>query len=1168
MPSPARLLLLSVSTSSAALFTAGTVSAQLLQPTSTGDRVLGLDVSAWQGEITTTEWATLHRPTDQTVNGIAGDGRDFVFIRSSRGGTTGYYNQSDPNNLNGENTLSQRYDDPYFVQNITRATNAGMLAGSYHFGRMDIIASTLNSGGIPNNGTDEADHFLQMAGAWMRPGYLLPVFDLEAGISQRTGEQLAQFALDFSNRIYQVKGIRPAVYIGGNYAHDIASESTAATRAALRATYTTLWSARWPNQSDPDSIPVQTAHPKDSFTNIYGVWDDPPAPVHPWTFWQYASTARLNGNNLGGSNTDVNVAQGNIEFLKDQQVPALWTSTTGGNWATLSNWNSGQTPEAPVQGPGQVARVGPLTLPAVRLPGAEDNVNLDRPNENVSITLSTAANVRRINIFEELNIVAGGALGARLTGQVGNGGTLSLSGGGSATFTEGYINGTGTLSFFGDGTLSVQKLFLANNNLGSFGTSGTAQIVAKPGAVNPAFDLTGGTRTITVFDGSAPTDMRIGLPLSNGHFTKAGIGTLELTGNNTAFTGTLLVSEGNLCLTNGNQIGTTGVSTGAAGSVQLAGNGLNIARAIRLGGRGVADGSQNVGAGALQNVSGSNTWSGNVVLVGGNHNQGQAGLNQISAAAGTTLTLSGVIQDNVSGVLRSWAKIGPGDVILAGASPNTYSNLTRVFDGRLIIEKNGALGATNPLDAGASTLQLANTNSVIAFRAPGGSPGLNYDQAEWIFTEGGGIGGVQLDNLGGANTFAGHIGLGGPSGAGGRQQAMIGVSAGSIELKGGLHARGTAGSVGPEARDIVKRGTGTLILSGTNSGGPTNAFARQLADGSTFTIEAGTVQLKGTAGNDANVHGIARWNINPGGLLSLSQGGAAGAAEVRLNGGTIRPEQSMFAANALTFVGNGTIDAPAVASSAIFGGNLSGNGNLTKSGLGNVFFSGAVNDFRGGVSVAGGMLGIAQNGGETGIANVNGLAIAGAARLDLGDNDLIIRTTPASAVEAFVAKGYAGGDWSGTGGIISSIAAANDWIYTLGVADNSQLGWTSFGGHAGLTGEETLVKYTYFGDADLSGVVNAADFQLFRAGFAREMDAAWLVGDFDYSGAVDGADFELYLFGFLNQPSTNVSGSFYGDLVTFAVDNGFDPTLVPEPSGAAMLALGAGLLLRRRRQRA
>ncbi len=185
-------------------------------------RALGLDISAWQGNISQATWNNIRNV----------ENRSFVFIRSSRGGTTGFYNQSNPDNDDppGQNTLSQRYDDPYFVQNITRATTAGMFAGSYHFSRPDIVAGTLNSGGLQNNGTDEANHFIQMAGAWMRPGYLLPVHDFEAGDGIRTDNEMAQFAIDFSNRIYEVMGIRPAIYVNGNYSHNILGGASAALR--------------------------------------------------------------------------------------------------------------------------------------------------------------------------------------------------------------------------------------------------------------------------------------------------------------------------------------------------------------------------------------------------------------------------------------------------------------------------------------------------------------------------------------------------------------------------------------------------------------------------------------------------------------------------------------------------------------------------------------------------------------------------------------------------------------------------------------------------------------------------------------------------------------------------------------------------------------------------
>jgi hypothetical protein len=47
-------------------------------------RSLGIDVSDWQGNISAANWATLKRATNQQVSGVYGDGRDFVFIRSTR----------------------------------------------------------------------------------------------------------------------------------------------------------------------------------------------------------------------------------------------------------------------------------------------------------------------------------------------------------------------------------------------------------------------------------------------------------------------------------------------------------------------------------------------------------------------------------------------------------------------------------------------------------------------------------------------------------------------------------------------------------------------------------------------------------------------------------------------------------------------------------------------------------------------------------------------------------------------------------------------------------------------------------------------------------------------------------------------------------------------------
>lgn len=525
-------------------------------------RSLGLDISAWQGNISQTTWNNIHNV----------ENRDFVFLRASRGGTSGYYNQNNSDNDPPTNTLSQRYDDPYFVQNITRATNAGMFAGAYHFGRMDIIASTPYANGIANTGTDEADHSIQMAGPWMRPGYLLPVFDHEAGINERDSNGLAQFAVDFSNRIYEVMGIRPAIYIGGNYANNLESASQS-LQTQITDGYPTLWSARWPNQSDPDSIPVQTSDPKDTYSAIYGPWDDS-GTTHPWSFWQYASTGRLQSFNNGGSNLDFDVAHGGVEFLKDKLVPAIWMNDSDGDWSTLANWNSGVEPIAPVQGPGQVARVGAMYLPTPRLPGEDDTarsvdgqndtVILDRPNADITVTLSNGNhNIRKLYAREALNIT-GGSLTINYTPVADStpisaqfSAPVSLSGDASFSVHTLQVDAANTFTLAG-GTVSANrinlmphvstpaKLLISGDVTFDPWNDTSGSIALGSGVGSTGFiDLGGEVRKLTVNDSSQNTDLTISVPLTNGGFHKAGAGTLRLTGNN-SYAGDTIVEEGTL----------------------------------------------------------------------------------------------------------------------------------------------------------------------------------------------------------------------------------------------------------------------------------------------------------------------------------------------------------------------------------------------------------------------------------------------------------------------------------------------------------------------------------------------------------------------------------------------------------------------------------------------
>ena len=549
-------------------------------------RVLGIDVSTYQGNLSTTDWATFKRPTNQQVSGVFGDGRDFVLIRSSRGGTTGEDHRQGGYS-SGNNTLyklSQRYDDPYFVQNINQATAAGMYAGSYHFARADVLAGTLNSdgvttAGVDNDGANEADHMIQMAGAWMRPGYLLPVLDLEAGNTQRTTAGLSSFAVAFSDRIFLQMGVRPMVYVNSSYANDEVNSSAVAAMPIL-------WIAR-PTAASPLTTEPPPSLP--SYPNVYGVWNPAyptiPSP-QPWKFWQYKVAAGLNGY---AGTIDQDAANGGMEFLKDYLVPALWVINGDGQWTTLTNWNSGVAPTAPVTGTGQLTPIGTQTLPTTRLPGSDDTVVLDRPLANITVTLSVGTHtIRKLVVREALSITGGSLtvgyvpvadstpIAAQFSGPV------SLSGTGSLSLHTLQVDAAQTFTLAG-GMLTFNTInlmphattpakLLLSNDVTFSGLAGASATIANGAGSGSSgqVDLGGGTRTFDIADFAAGTDLSVNVPVTNGTLNKVGAGTLALNSANT-YSGGTTVQAGRIELG-----GSLNGSVSVAGGVLAFGNATGI----------------------------------------------------------------------------------------------------------------------------------------------------------------------------------------------------------------------------------------------------------------------------------------------------------------------------------------------------------------------------------------------------------------------------------------------------------------------------------------------------------------------------------------------------------------------------------------------------------------
>lgn len=151
---------------------------------------------------------------------------------------------------------------------------------------------------------------------------------------------------------------------------------------------------------------------------------------------------------------------------------------------------------------------------------------------------------------------------------------------------------------------------------------------------------------------------------------------------------------------------------------------------------------------------------------------------------------------------------------------------------------------------------------------------------------------------------------------------------------------------------------------------------------------------------------------------------------------------------------------------------------------------------------------------------VNSLAISGTGKLDLTNNAMVVRSGVLSDVQSAIAVAFNHGSWTGAGGITSSTARADPLGATgLGFVNNADLGKTTFAGVTGLTASDLLVKYTYYGDSDLSGATTLDDFTLFLGGY-QTAASAWFGGDYDYDGHVTLDDFTQFLSGYRRQGAT------------------------------------------------
>jgi hypothetical protein len=246
---------------------------------------------------------------------------------------------------------------------------------------------------------------------------------------------------------------------------------------------------------------------------------------------------------------------------------------------------------------------------------------------------------------------------------------------------------------------------------------------------------------------------------------------------------------------------------------------------------------------------------------------------------------------------------------------------------------------------------------------------------------------------------------------------------------------------------------------------------------------------------------------------------------------------------------------------------------LTKAGAGTLLVK---NVRSSGLTVSGGLVRMTADSSSAGVSRVDALAIASGARLDLGANKLVTQSAAGTwngsaytGVTSLVASGRGSGTWNGATGIVTSQTTATSGNLTsIGIARASDIrpatvSTTAVWAGQTITGTDTLVMYTYGGDATLDGKINIDDYVRIDSGVAGNL-TGWSNGDFNYDGKVNIDDYTTTIDanignqnGFVFPTASGIDAGVAGSVAA-----------VPEPAVSLISSIGAlAMLTRVRRSR-
>ncbi len=601
-------------------------------------------------------------------------------------------------------------------------------------------------------------------------------------------------------------------------------------------------------------------------------------------------------------------------------------------------------------------------------------------------------------------------------------------------------------------------------------------------------------RIITRFNNAANANLIVttgsfaGVISGTGGVVKTTTGTVTFTGANT-YDGLTDITAGILLITNPAGLGSTVGATTVASNAQLRIDGGITVTGESLTINGLGDiGSQ----GALNSVSGNNTWSGPIIIGTTTTN------NRVGATAGT-LTLSGVISGGQAGTHGGLTvRNGTGVTIVTGGS-NTYLGDTTVVVGTLRIAGGddrlplgSKLAVGNVSSASPAVFDLNGFNQTVA--------GLNSIDSTLVInvTNSGALATLTVNSSAGTDTYNGVI-----SGALNLTKTGAGVLAlgsaggngantytGATLVSGGrLHLTKTAGQNAiPGNLDITTGGlvsfgannqivdTATVTMSGAGSIFNGTAFnAGQLASLqetiANLTVTGGAFQTGSSS--TWNITGAASFTGGAGNTIFLGNSGSAiSFGSLSLTGMTATPGGTVQTNNSFAVYGGG----PAIGTVTVGAGGLSLSGSVLNLRRGGAVSNPGSQLVLNGNLTASGTSGIVLDagGGANGAADVQLSGVAGAANrsFDVAAAGLLMvsaNVTNGAATPGSLTKVGAGTMLLSGANSYSGATAVNTGTLQLqggtAIADAAGAVSVGLGGTLQLLASETVSSYVGAGES-------------------------------------------------------------------------------------------------------